>query len=364
MAPIIKEAEKYPDVLEPIVVVTAQHRQMLDQVLEAFKIKPDYDLGIMQEAQSVSQIMARCLTGLEGVVLRERPDIMLVQGDTSTVFAAALTAFYHKRTLGHVEAGLRTHDKFNPYPEEMNRCLTSFLTDLHFAPTKVAVQNLIGEGFPVSHIYLTGNTVIDALKMVLHLPFNLEGVIPNLDRNRKIVLVTVHRRESFGQPMRNICEAVKEIAGLYAKEVQFVLPVHKNPAARQVVHATLAEVENVILTEPLDYLPFVNLMNRAHFILTDSGGIQEEAPLMGKPVLVAREKTERPEAIMAGTSKLVGTDKENILKELKTLLTDQGVYDQMSKAANPFGDGRAAERTVGAIMHYFGYTDRRPEEFS
>lgn len=364
MSPIIKEAEKYPDVLEPIVVVTGQHRQMLDQVLAAFKIKPDYDIGIMQESQSISQIVARCLNGLEGIVLRERPDIILVQGDTSTTFAAALAAFYHKKSLGHVEAGLRTGDKFKPYPEEMNRRLTSGLTDLHFPPTKMALQNLVKEGVAKGSIYLTGNTVIDAIQTVLDIPFTLDKAVKGIQKDKKLILVTVHRRESFGQPMREICEAVKEISLSNIDQLQFVLPMHKNPAVRETVRDILGDLGNVILCEPLDYLPFVNLMNASHFILTDSGGIQEEAPHVGKPVLVVREKTERPEAIMAGTSRLVGVKKENIMREINTLLTDKKQYEKMSKASNPYGDGRAAERTISAILHHFGFTDKRPEEFS
>lgn len=364
MAPIVKEAEKYPDVLEAIVVVTGQHRQMLDQVLAAFKISPDYDLGIMEEAQSLSQIVARCLNGLEGIVLRERPDIILVQGDTSTAFATALSAYYHKKTLGHVEAGLRTGDKFSPYPEEANRRLISTLTDLHFAPTSISSQNLLNEGVPKSQIYLTGNSVIDAVKMVAGLPYDMAKDFPMLDRNKKLILVTVHRRESFGLPMREVCEAIKEIAQTNLSAVQFLLPVHKNPQVSSVVREVLGDLGNVVLTEPLDYLPFVNLIKSANFVLTDSGGIQEEAPTLGKPVLVVREKTERPEAIMAGTAKLVGTSKEKVIQSMQQLLNDQNEYDRMSHAVNPYGDGRAAERITGAILHYFGFTDMRPEEFA
>jgi len=364
MAPIIKEVEKFPDMLESIVVVTGQHRQMLDQVLETFDIKPDYDLCIMEESQSISQIVARCLNGLEGIILREHPDIVLVQGDTSTAFSAALSAFYHKKTLGHVEAGLRTGDKFEPYPEEMNRRLTSNLTDLHFAPTKMAVQNLRSEGFAKNHIYLTGNPVIDAIKMVVDKPYDLSKMVKGIDKNKKMILVTVHRRESFGAPMRDICEAIKEISLSYIDQVQFVLPQHKNPTVRETVSEILGDLNNVVLCEPLDYLPFVKLMDAAYFILTDSGGIQEEAPLIGKPVLVIREKTERPEAIMAGTSKLVGVKKDNIINEIKLLLDKPAHYEKMSKASNPYGDGKASERIVGAVMHHFGFTDKRPEEFS
>jgi UDP-N-acetylglucosamine 2-epimerase (non-hydrolysing) len=364
MAPIVKEVEKFPDVLESIVTVTGQHRQMLDQVLEAFRITPDYDLGIMEEAQSLSQIVSRCLTGLEGIILRERPDIILVQGDTSTAFATALSAYYHKKTLGHVEAGLRTGDKFSPYPEEANRRLISTLTDLHFAPTTVSSQNLLNEGIPRSQIYLTGNSVIDAVKMAGAMPYDLAKEFPKLERSKKLILVTLHRRESFGLPMREVCEAIKEIAQTYKSAVQFLLPVHKNPLVSSVVRGVLGNLGNVILTEPLDYLPFVNLIKAAYFILTDSGGIQEEAPTLGKPVLVVREKTERPEAIMAGTSKLVGTSREKVCENMQQLLNDQEEYNRMSHAVNPYGDGRAAERITGALLHYFGFTDKRPEEFA
>jgi UDP-N-acetylglucosamine 2-epimerase (non-hydrolysing) len=364
MAPVINEVESYPDILEALIVVTGQHRQMLDQVLRVFNIDPDYDLGIMEENQTLSGIVTKSLQGLEEVVLREKPDLLLVQGDTSTTFAASLVAFYYKIPLGHVEAGLRTFDKWRPFPEEINRRLTTILADLHFAPTRRSVNNLLKEGVPQENIYLTGNTVIDALLAVAQRNFNLEriGIKPN--PNKRLILVTAHRRESFGPPLKSICAALKRMAEKFYREVELVIPVHKNPAVREVFKEMLDEVDNVILTEPLDYEPFVQLMKKAYLILTDSGGIQEEAPSLGKPVLVLREKTERPEALEAGTVKLVGIEENKIFEETSRLLTDEAEYQRMSKAINPYGDGQARERIVEAILYYFGILDKRPEEFN
>lgn len=363
MAPVIKEVEKYPDIFEPVIVATGQHRQMLDQVLRIFDIDPDYDLGIMEENQTITSIVTKSLQGLEEIILREKPDMLLVQGDTSTAFAAGLSAFYYKIPLGHVEAGLRTFDKFRPYPEEMNRKLISSLADLHFTPTKSSLRNLLEEKVPRGQIYLTGNTVIDALLAVSRKNFDLEKVGIKLDKGKKLILVTAHRRESFGAPLRNICSAIKKLAEKFRREVEFVIPVHKNPMVRGVVSEILEEVDNVLLIEPLDYEPFVHLMKASYIILSDSGGVQEEAPSLGKPVLVLREKTERPEAIKAGTVKLVGMDEKAIFEEADRLLTDKAEYDKMSQAVNPYGDGRASERIAGALLHYFGASDRLPEEF-
>jgi UDP-N-acetylglucosamine 2-epimerase (non-hydrolysing) len=364
MAPVIKEVEKYPDILEPILVVTGQHRQMLDQVMRVFNLEPDYDLGIMEANQTITNIVTKSMTGLEDILLREKPDMLLVQGDTSTVFAAALEAFYYKVPVGHVEAGLRTFDKWSPFPEEINRKLTTSLADLHFAPTRTAAKNLLGEQVPKDKVYLTGNTVIDALLEVAGRPFSLEQAGLKLSQTRKTVLITTHRRESFGQPLKNICAAIRQLAEKHRAGAQFVIPVHRNPMVRNVINELLDGVDNVELIEPLDYEAFVHLMKASYIILTDSGGVQEEAPSLGKPVLVLREKTERPDAVEAGTVKLVGMDERVIFEEADRLLTDKSAYEAMTKASNPYGDGRASERIVGALLHYFGAADRRPEDFN
>jgi len=364
MAPVINEVEKYPDILEPVIVVTGQHRQMLDQVLRIFDLDPDYDLGIMEENQTIVSIVTKSLQGLEEIILREKPDMLLVQGDTSTAFAAGLSAFYYRIPLGHIEAGLRTYDKWRPYPEEMNRKLISDLADLHFAPTGNSVKNLLEEKIQRERVYLTGNTVIDALLNVSSRPFDLEKAGIKLRKDRKLILITTHRRENLGAPLRNICSAIKKLSDKFRREVDFILPVHKNPLVRNVVKEILEEVDNVELVEPLDYEPFVHLMKACYLILTDSGGVQEEAPSLGKPVLVLREKTERPEAVEAGTVKLVGMDEDLIFKETSRLITDKAAYNQMSQSVNPYGDGHASERIVGALLHYFGASDRKPEEFS
>lgn len=363
LAPVIGEIKKHPDVFDPIIVTTGQHKQMLDQVLKIFDIKPDYDLGIMEEEQTVSNIVVRSLQGLSDIVLRERPDMMIVQGDTSTTFAASLSSFYHKITLAHVEAGLRTWNKFKPYPEEMNRKLTSALADIHFAPTFASVQNLKNEGVQGSSIYLTGNTVIDALFDVAKRRYDLKEVGLNLSGKEKVITVTVHRRESFGAPFRLICSAVKKIALKYSKDVKIVIPVHKNPIAAEYIEEILGDVSNIELVQPLDYVPFVHLMKASYLILTDSGGIQEEAPSLGKPVLVLREVTERPEGVEAGTVKVVGVKPENIVAETEKLIEDKDKYDKMTCAQNPYGDGLASKRIARALLHYFGLIDRRPEEF-
>jgi UDP-N-acetylglucosamine 2-epimerase (non-hydrolysing) len=318
----------------------------------------------MEENQTIISIVTKSLQGLEEIILREKPDILLVQGDTSTAFAAGLAAYYYKIPLGHVEAGLRTFDKWRPYPEEMNRKLITALADLHFAPTMRSVNNLLEEKVPRERAYLTGNTVIDALLQVSKGAYDLEKAGIKLRKGRKMILVTAHRRESFGQPLRNICSAIKKLAEKFRREIEFVIPVHKNPMVRGVVNEILEEVDNVELIEPLDYEPFVHLMKASYIILTDSGGVQEEAPSLGKPVLVLREKTERPEAVEAGTVKIVGMDEKVIFEETDRLLTDAAEYQKMSRAVNPYGDGHASERIVGALLHYFGASDRRPEEFN
>lgn len=363
MAPVIMAVEQYPEIFEPVIVVTGQHRQMLDQVLRIFSLDPDYDLGIMEENQTITNIVTKSLSGLEEIILREKPELLLVQGDTSTAFAAALSAFYYRIPLGHVEAGLRTFDKWRPYPEEINRKLISDLADLHFTPTKISYKNLIAENIPKDKIFLTGNTVIDALLNVAKRNFSLDKAGIKLSKNRKTILVTAHRRESFGQPLRNICAAIKKLADKYRGEIEFIIPVHRNPLVGNVFNELLAGVDNVELIEPLDYEAFVHLMKASYLILTDSGGVQEEAPSLGKPVLVMREKTERPEAVEAGTVKLVGMDEQVVFDTADHLLSDRSAYEAMSRSVNPYGDGRASERIVGALLHYFGAKDQRPEEF-
>jgi UDP-N-acetylglucosamine 2-epimerase (non-hydrolysing) len=352
MAPVIKELRKYADKVISKVCVTAQHRQMLDQVLNLFEIKPDYDLNIMQDDQSLSYVTARVLTELERVIQKERPDWVLVQGDTTTTMAASLAAFYQRVKVGHVEAGLRTWDKFRPYPEEINRQIADAVCDLHFAPTERAKENLLREGVSEETILVTGNTVIDALLDVVSREFNFAGSplesIP-FD-SRRVILVTAHRRENFGKPLENICEALLEIAERYNGDVHIVYPVHLNPHVQGPVYSMLGGVENISLIEPLDYQPFVHLMNKCHFVLTDSGGLQEEAPSLGKPVLVLREVTERPEAVEAGTVKLVGTRRERIVEGAVRLLEDNKEYERMARAVNPYGDGRASEKIVGALV--------------
>ncbi|MFA5034177.1 MAG: UDP-N-acetylglucosamine 2-epimerase (non-hydrolyzing) [Candidatus Margulisiibacteriota bacterium] len=364
MAPVIKECGKYQEFLEILVVVTGQHRQMLDQVLRLFEIDPDYDLGIMEANQTLTSIVTKTLKGIEEIILNERPDLILVQGDTSTAFAAGLSAYYYKVPLGHIEAGLRTFDKWQPYPEEINRKLLTSLADLHFPPTKSAMDNLLRELVPREEISLTGNTVIDALLEVAKRKFDLSSTGIRLTPGKKIVLVTTHRRENWGAPLRGICLAIKTIAERFHEQVEIVLPVHKNPTVSTVVNEVLGNVPNVLLTEPLDYEPFIHLLKASYLVLTDSGGIQEEAPSLGKPVLVLRDKTERPEAIEAGTVKLVGSDTDLIVTEASKLLGDEAEYAKMSQATNPYGDGRASSRIIYSILHYFGMADNGPEEFN
>jgi UDP-N-acetylglucosamine 2-epimerase (non-hydrolysing) len=363
MAPVILELEKYPDILQGVIVSTGQHREMLRQVMHIFDVRPDYDLGIMEESQTLSGIVAKTLLGLENIILREKPDMLLVQGDTSTAFAAALCAFYNKIPLSHVEAGLRTGDKWRPYPEEVNRRLISVVADMHFAPTKNALRHLMKEGIAQSSIRLTGNTVIDALLMVSQRNFDLKKFGLDIDPGKKVILITAHRRESFGLPLKKICTAVGRIAKKYEKEIQVIIPVHKNPMVQATVNEMLKDIENVKIIEPLDYEPFVHLMKSSYIILTDSGGIQEEAPSLGKPVLVLREKTERPEAIEAGTVKLIGISEEAIFAETEKLILDKNMYRSMTRSVNPYGDGKASERIAQSLLHYFGFTDSRAEEF-
>jgi UDP-N-acetylglucosamine 2-epimerase (non-hydrolysing) len=357
MAPVIKALTDNPDVVVKT-IVTAQHREMLDQVLELFSIRPDYDLDLMSPQQGLTAITTKALQGLEPIFRDESPDLVLVHGDTTTTFAGSLAAFYRGIPVGHVEAGLRTGDKLQPYPEEMNRLLTTRLADLHFAPTAQAGKNLLREHIPAESIFVTGNTVIDALHQVQE---NLTAdekktAIPRL------VLVTAHRRESWGRPLGQIITALKRII-VENTDIQLLIPVHLNPAVRQVFQTELGDHPRVTLTDPLDYREMVKVLASCHLVLTDSGGIQEEAPALGKPVLVLREKTERPEAIAAGTVKLVGTDPARIVSETNRLLQDDKAYQSMAQAVNPYGDGRAAERIAGCIRVSFGLDSRLPEEF-
>lgn len=349
LAPVIKELERHPGFASRV-CVTAQHREMLDPFLKLFEIVPDYDLNVMQPRQSLFDVTSRVLLGLEGVLEEEKPDVVLIQGDTTTAFAGALAAFYAKKKIGHVEAGLRTEDRYNPFPEEINRRLVTHLADLHFAPTERARANLLAEGIRDEMVFVTGNTVIDSLLMTLgrtkgqdHLPDVLD------DPGRKLILVTAHRRESFGTGLANITQALREIAAR-ADDVEIVYPVHLNPNVRSAVEGALRGVARVHLIDPVDYVAFVHLMERAFLILTDSGGIQEEAPSLNKPVLVMREVTERPEAVETGAAKLVGTSPGTIVEETLRLLRDREEYNRMAKAGNPFGDGHAAERIVSALM--------------
>ncbi len=350
MAPIVKELARRR--LEHIVVVTAQHRQLLDQKLEIFKIKPDYDLNIMQTNQDLYYVTSAVLNEIKPVLLKERPDVLLVQGDTTTTFAASLAAFYQKIRVGHVEAGLRTWDKFNPYPEEINRQLTTCITDFHFAPTEWAKKNLLHEGISEHRIYVTGNTVIDALLMIVDPNYRFtEPPLSTIDyAKRKVILLTSHRRENFGEPMEHIFSACRYLVETNP-DVELIYPVHPNPNVRKTAGEILADVPRIHLIEPMEYRPFVQLMNKSYIILTDSGGVQEEAPTLGKPVLVLRKTTERPEAIEAGTGKLVGTDRDTIIREAQLLLNDRNAYQEMSTKNNPYGDGKSAQRIVDILVN-------------
>lgn len=360
MAPLVLELKKHPEHFTSIVTVTAQHRQMLDQVLHIFGINPDYDLNIMKDRQTLIDITTRGLAGLDEVMKKVKPDIVLVHGDTTTTFIASLAAFYNQITVGHVEAGLRTWNKYSPYPEEMNRQLTGVLSDLHFSPTAKAAENLLIENKESKHIFITGNTAIDALKTTVRDEYDHE-VLEKLGTDR-LLLLTAHRRENLGEPMRNIFRAVKRIVD-ENKDVQVVYPVHLNPVVREIAGEILGNDPRIHLIEPLDVIDFHNFASRAYLILTDSGGVQEEAPSLGVPVLVLRDTTERPEGIDAGTLKLVGTDEEAIYQATRNLLTDQSAHEEMSKAANPYGDGNASYRICQAIRYYYRHIDERPEDY-
>ncbi len=364
LAPIILELRKERRFFDLVTIATAQHRQMLDQVLDVFRISPDYDLNVMRPDQTLAEITRNTIGSLDHLLARIRPGMVLVQGDTTTTFVGSLAAFYRRIPVGHVEAGLRTHNKSNPYPEEINRRLTSCIADLHFAPTATARKALLRENIRKDDIFVTGNSVIDALKIAVRNPYTFS--IPELNavvaRRRKIVLITMHRRENWGPPMESAARAVRRIAERYPG-IDLIFPVHLNPVVREVVFRILSGLPNVSLIHPLDYLDFVNLMARSYLIITDSGGVQEEAPSLGKPILVLREVTERPEAVEYGTVRLVGLREERIVSAARKLLDDRRAYDVMASATNPYGDGRAARRTVRIIKRYFGYSRTLPKEF-
>lgn len=350
MAPLVLELQKHPEKIESIVTVTAQHRQMLDQVLNIFGITPDFDLNIMKDRQTLIDITTRGLEGLDKVMKEAKPDIVLVHGDTTTTFIASLAAFYNQIPVGHVEAGLRTWDKYSPYPEEMNRQLTGVMADLHFSPTAKSATNLQKENKDESRIFITGNTAIDALKTTVKETYS-HSVLEKLGNDR-LVLMTAHRRENLGEPMRNMFRAIKRLVDKH-EDVQVVYPVHMNPVVRETANDILGEHNRIHLIEPLDVIDFHNVAARSYLMLTDSGGVQEEAPSLGVPVLVLRDTTERPEGIEAGTLKLAGTDEETIFNLADELLSNKEAHDKMTKASNPYGDGRASERIVEAILHHF-----------
>ena len=364
MAPIILELKKYPAYFDVLTIATAQHRQMLDQVLNVFKIKPDYDLDIMAPKQTLASLTAKIITGLDEVLAKENPDMVLVQGDTSTTCIGSLAAFYRQIPVGHIEAGLRTEDKANPFPEEINRRITGCITDLHFAPTQTAKNSLLKENVDPKTIFVTGNTVVDALEYSVK--ENYEFTIPVLNevvkQNKKIVLVTMHRRENWGKPMEGAASAIKRLAQKYP-DFAFIFPVHLNPTVRDAVNPILRDITNVSLIEPLDYLDFVNIMSKSYLILTDSGGVQEEGPHFGIPILVLRYVTERPDAIEFGTVKLVGLDEEKIYNTALQLIENPAEYTKMANAVNPYGDGLSSDRTIKIIKNYFGLSNEVIEEF-
>jgi UDP-N-acetylglucosamine 2-epimerase (non-hydrolysing) len=361
MAPLVKELEKNSEHIQSIVTVTAQHRQMLDQVLSIFEITPDYDLNIMKDRQTLIDVTTRSLEGLNQVFQEVKPDIVLVHGDTTTTFVASLAALYNQIPIGHVEAGLRTGNKYSPFPEEMNRQLTGVLADLHFSPTDQSKQNLLVENKNEKDIFVTGNTAIDALKTTVRNNYS-HAILESLGDDR-LVLMTAHRRENTGKPMENMFRAISRLVEKH-NDIQVVYPVHMNPVVREIANRILGENNRIHLIEPLDVIDFHNFASRAHLILTDSGGVQEEAPSLGVPVLVLRDTTERPEGVQAGTLKLAGTDEEVIYTLADELLSDKAAHDVMAKASNPYGDGNASKRIVEAILYHFGYISEKPSDFT
>lgn len=361
MAPLVLELQKQSQRFEAITTVSAQHREMLDQVLDIFHIKPDYDLNIMHARQTLTGITSNVLINLDKILKEAKPDIVLVHGDTTTTFAASVAAFYNQIPIGHVEAGLRTWEKYSPYPEEMNRQMTDAMTDLYFAPTNQSKANLLKENHKEDNIYITGNTAIDALKQTVDKEYH-HDILDKVSPDNKLILLTMHRRENQGEPMRRVFKVIREVVES-REDVEVIYPVHLSPAVQEAAKEILGNTERIHLISPLDVVDFHNLAARSYFIMTDSGGVQEEAPSLGKPVLVLRDTTERPEGVEAGTLKLVGTESEKVKKEMEELLDNDAEYQRMTQAKNPYGDGKASERILDAIAYYFGVTDKKPIEF-
>mgnify|MGYP005794562385 FL=1 len=361
MAPLVLELQKQSQRFEAITTVSAQHREMLDQVLDIFHIKPDYDLNIMHARQTLTDITSNVLINLDKILKEAKPDIVLVHGDTTTTFAASVAAFYNQIPIGHVEAGLRTWEKYSPYPEEMNRQMTDAMTDLYFAPTNQSKANLLKENHKEDNIYITGNTAIDALKQTVDKEYH-HDILDKVSPDNKLILLTMHRRENQGEPMRRVFKVIREVVES-REDVEVIYPVHLSPAVQEAAKEILGNTERIHLISPLDVVDFHNLAARSYFIMTDSGGVQEEAPSLGKPVLVLRDTTERPEGVEAGTLKLVGTESEKIKEEMEELLDNDAEYQRMAQAKNPYGDGKASERILDAIAYYFGVTDKKPIEF-
>lgn len=361
MAPLVLELQKQSQRFEAITTVSAQHREMLDQVLDIFHIKPDYDLNIMHARQTLTDITSNVLINLDKILKEAKPDIVLVHGDTTTTFAASVAAFYNQIPIGHVEAGLRTWEKYSPYPEEMNRQMTDAMTDLYFAPTNQSKANLLKENHKEDNIYITGNTAIDALKQTVDKEYH-HDILDKVSPDNKLILLTMHRRENQGEPMRRVFKVIREVVES-REDVEVIYPVHLSPAVQEAAKEILGNTERIHLISPLDVVDFHNLAARSYFIMTDSGGVQEEAPSLGKPVLVLRDTTERPEGVEAGTLKLVGTESEKVKKEMEELLDNDAEYQRMSQAKNPYGDGKTSERILDAIAYYFGVTDKKPIEF-
>ena len=361
MAPLVLQLKKQTELFETTTVVTAQHREMLDQVLKTFQIVPDVDLNIMGKNQTLTDITVKILQELDGILKEMKPDIILVHGDTTTTYAASLVAFYNQVRIGHVEAGLRTWNKYSPFPEEMNRQMTDAVADLYFAPTKQSKENLLKENHDLKNIFVTGNTAIDALKLTVQEGYQHE-VLEKINPNHKMVLVTMHRRENQGEPMRRVFRTLRQVVEAH-EDVEVVYPVHLSPAVQEAAKEILSDHDRIHLIEPLDVMDFHNIAAKSYFIMSDSGGVQEEAPSLGKPVLVLRDTTERPEGVSAGTLKLVGTQSDSVRQAMESLLTDESLYHQMSQASNPYGDGKAAQRITQVIAHYFGHSEP-PKDFT
>ena len=361
MAPLVLELQKQSQRFEAITTVSAQHREMLDQVLDIFHIKPDYDLNIMHARQTLTDITSNVLINLDKILKEAKPDIVLVHGDTTTTFAASVAAFYNQIPIGHVEAGLRTWEKYSPYPEEMNRQMTDAMTDLYFAPTNQSKANLLKENHKEDNIYITGNTAIDALKQTVDKEYH-HDILDKVSPDNKLILLTMHRRENQGEPMRRVFKVIRKVVES-REDVEVIYPVHLSPAVQEAAKEILGNTERIHLISPLDVVDFHNLAARSYFIMTDSGGVQEEAPSLGKPVLVLRDTTERPEGVEAGTLKLVGTESKKVKEEMEELLDNDAEYQRMAQAKNPYGDGKASERILDAIAYYFGVTDKKPSEF-